>query len=158
MNPVDSLPVIAEISIGLVGFSAVVAVLRRPDDLIPSLFLLGYSSATLILALLPFLFTAMGAEPEGRWQLSSAAMFLCGLPGHAAYPQILASLAEDSAPPKSPIIALMVLGFLNTALQLANALGIFGVPRFWPFLLGLLWFLAFCLAVFASLLFLKPSE
>ena len=31
MNPVDSLPVIAEISLGLVGFTAVVAVLRRPD-------------------------------------------------------------------------------------------------------------------------------
>ena len=61
MNPVDSLPVIAEISLGLVGFTAIVAVLRRPDgglvgwELLPSLYLLGYSSATLLLALVPSL-------------------------------------------------------------------------------------------------------
>jgi hypothetical protein len=158
VNPVDSLPVIAEISIGLVGFTAVVAVLRRPDDLFSSLLLLGYSSATLILALLPFLFTAMGAEPEGRWQLSSGAMFLCSLAGFAPYLQIRAALAADSLAPKSRSIAIVVLGLLNAALQLANVFGMFGVPRFWPFLLGLLWYLAFCLAMFASLLFLRPSE
>ena len=65
MNPVDSLPVIAEISLGLVGFTAVVAVLRRPDgglatvNLFRSLHLLGFSSATLLLSLFPFLLTAI---------------------------------------------------------------------------------------------------
>ena len=158
MNPIDSLPVIAEISIGLVGFTAVVAVLRRPDDLLSSLFLLGYSSATLILALLPYLFTAMGAESEVTWRLSSGAMLLCSLAGFVLLPQIRAPLTTDSLASKSLFVSIVVLGFLNAVLQLANASGMLGVPRFWPFLLGLLWYLVFCLTQFAALLFLRPSE
>ena len=30
-------------------------------------------------------------------------------------------------------------------------------PRFWPFLLGLLWYVVFCLAQFANLLFPDAS-
>ena len=59
---------------------------------------------------------------------------------------------------KSRFFALVGLAALNLVLQLANAVGLFGLPQFWPFLLGLLWFLTYCLAQFASLLFMRPSE
>lgn len=165
MNPVDSLPVIAEISLGLVGFTAIVTVLRRPDgglvgwELLPSLYLLGYSSATLLLALLPSLLAAMGCELAATWQISSAAMLLCSLVGFAYNPQRRArlTLAPQTAS-RSLLVAIYVFASLNVVLQLANAAGIFGLPRFWPFLLGLLWYLVFCLTQFASLLFLRPSE
>jgi hypothetical protein len=156
VDPIDSLPVIAEISIGLVGFTAVVAVLRGPNDLVYSLFLLGYSSATLILALLPFLFMAMGADPEARWQLSSDAMLICSMVGFAPYRQVTVALIGLGTKYRS--VAVLVLALLNVVLQLANSFGMFGSPQFWPFLLGLLWYLVFCLVQFATLLFLRPSE
>ncbi len=165
MNPVDSLPVIAEISLGLVGFTAIVTVLRRPDgglagwDLLGSLYLLGYSSATLLLALLPSLLTAMGCELAATWQLSSAAMLLCSLVGFGHNPPRRArATAESPTASRSLLVAIYVFASLNVVLQRANAVGMFGLPRFWPFLLGLLWYLVFCLTQFASLLFLKPSE
>ena len=164
MNPVDALPVIAEISLGLVGFTAVVAVLRRPDgglgtvNLYRSLHLLGYASATLLLALFPFLLTAIGCEPEAMWRISSSAMSLAGAVGFFPSPQQRRSMPLESMAAKSRFAALVGLGALNLILQLANAVGLFGLPQFWPFLLGLLWFLIYCLAQFASLLFMGPSE
>jgi len=178
VNPVDSLPVIAEISLGLVGFTAVVAVLRRPDgglgtiNLFRSLHLLGYASATLLLSLFPFLLAAIGCEPEAMWRISSSAMSLTGVVGLIPSPQqrqsisLATSLGRDamwnrvgeSIAMKSRLFALWGLLALNLVLQLANAVGLFGLPQFWPFLLGLLCFLIYCLAQFASLLFMESSE
>ncbi len=170
MNPVDSLPVIAEISLGLVGFTAVVAVLRRPDgglgtvNLFRSLHLLGYASATLLLSLFPFLLRAIGCEPEAMWRISSSAMSLAGVVGFIPSPQrrrsisLGQSILPKSMAMKSRFVALLGLLALNLVLQLANAVGLFGLPQFWPFLLGLLCFLIYCLAQFASLLFMEPSE
>ena len=174
MNPVDSLPVIAEISLGLVGFTAVVAVLRRPDgglgsiNLFRSLHLLGYASATLLLSLFPFLLTAIGCEPEAMWRISSSAMSLTGVVGLIPSPRQRQSISlrkprdalqlGESIATKSRFFALFGLLVLNLVLQLANAVGLFGLPQFWPFLLGLLCFLIYCLAQFASLLFMEPSE
>ncbi len=174
MNPVDSLPVISEFSLGLVGFTAVVAALRRPDgglatvNLFRSLHLLGYASATLLLSLFPFLLAAIGCEPEAMWRISSSAMSLAGVVGLIPSPQRRQSisvgrfaqiyLSLESSAMKSRFVALLGLLALNLVLQLANAVGLFGLPQFWPFLLGLLCFLIYCLAQFASLLFMEPSE
>ncbi len=170
MNPVDSLPVIAEISLGLVGFTAVVAVLRRPDgglgmvNLFRSLHLLGYASATLLLSLFPFLLTAIGCEPEAMWRISSSAMLLTGVVGLIPSPrrrQLISlgqSISPESMAMKLRFVTLLGLLALNLVLQFANAVGLFGLPQFWPFLLGLLCFLIYCLAQFASLLFMEPSE
>jgi hypothetical protein len=174
VNPVDSLPVIAEISLGLVGFTAVVAVLRKPDgglgtaNLFRSLHLLGYASATLLLSLFPFLLTAIGCEPEAMWRISSSAMSLTGVVGLIPSPRQRQAISlgkprdalqlGESIATKSRFFALLGLLALNLVLQLANAVGLFGLPQFWPFLLGLLCFLIYCLAQFASLLFMEPSE
>ena len=64
----------------------------------------------------------------------------------------------ESIATRSRFFALVGLLALNLVLQLANAVGLFGLPQFWPFLLGLLCFLIYCLAQFASLLFMEPSE
>ena len=160
-NPIDSLTVIAEMSLGLVGLTAIVTILRRPDgdlerlDLVRSLHLLVYSGATLLLALLPSLLTAMNCEPRVTWRLSSAAMILCSLIGFATNPRPRLSVGS---PESTLLVFIYVFASANVALQLANAAGMFGLPRFWPFLLGLLWYLAFCLTQFAGLLFLRRSE
>ncbi len=176
MNPVDSLLVIAEISLGLVGFTAVVAVLRRPDggieptELFRSLHLLGYGSLTLLLALFPYLLTAMGCEAEATWRISSSIMFLTGVvgltstrwldrvAGGPAWQERRKEFSASSLAAKSRVVALLGSSALNTVLQAANAVGLLGEPKFWPFLLGLLWLLVYCLAQFASLLFMRPSE
>jgi hypothetical protein len=163
VNPVDSLPVIAEASLGLVGLTAIVTVLRRPDggfeglDLIRSIHLFVYSGATLLLSLLPALLTAMGCDLPATWRISSVAMLVCSLVGFATNPRPrrpAGSLSADMA----LLIAIYAFAALNVVLQLANAVGVFGLPRFWPFLLGLFWYLVFCLTQFAGLLFLRPSE
>ena len=163
VNPVDSLPVIAEISLGLVGLTAIVTVLRQPGggferyDLLRSLLLLVYSSATLVLALLPSLLTAMGCEGGLTWRLSSGAMLLCSLAGFASNSRVRLWIGPITSR-RSLTAFIYTFGALNAALQLANAAGVFGLPRFWPFLMGLLWYLVFCLTQFASLLFIRPSE
>ncbi len=53
---------------------------------------------------------------------------------------------------------LLLVGALNVLLQLANIVGLFGISQFWPFLFGLLWYVVFCLAMFASLLFRQPGK
>ncbi len=163
VNPFDSLPVIAEVSLGLVGLTAIVTVLRQPGggferyDLVRSLLLLVYSSATLVLALLPSLLTAMGCEGGLTWRLSSGAMLLCSVAGFASNSRARRLVGLETG---SGFLSAFIytFGALNAALQLANAAGVFGLPRFWPFLMGLLWYLVFCLVQFASLLFIRPSE
>ena len=56
------------------------------------------------------------------------------------------------------MIIINVVGALNIGLQIANVAGAFAPPHFWPFLLGLLWYLVFCLIQFAGLLFLRTDE
>jgi hypothetical protein len=159
VNPVDSLPVIAEISLGLVGFTAIVTILRPPDrglvglDLVRSLYLLAYASASLLLALLPSLLTAMGCEPGVTWRLCSATMLVCSLVGFVYNRQSRPRFSVESLTVSgSMLVAIWVLGSLNLVLQFANAAGLFGLPRFWPFLLGLFWYLVFCLMQFAGCL------
>jgi hypothetical protein len=163
MNPVDSLPVIAEASLGLVGLTAIVTVLRRPDggfeglDFIRSIHLFVYSGATLLLSLLPSLLTAVGCDLPTTWRLSSVAMLVCSLVGFATNPRPRLS-AGSLSPDRALLISIYGFASLNVVLQVANAVGVFGPPLFWPFLLGLFWYLVFCLAQFAGLLFFRPSE
>ncbi len=113
--------------------------------------LLGYASATLLLSLFPFLLAAIGCEPEAMWRISSSAMSLTGVIGLIPSPQQrqLISLGRDamrkrfgeSIAMKLRFLALFYLLALNLVLQLANAVGLFGLPQFWPLLLGLLCFL-----------------
>ena len=165
MDPVDTLPVIAEMALGLVGFTAIVAALRRPGaglvgaDLVRSIHLLVYSSVTILLALLPYFLIAIDLEPATTWRLSSAAMMSCSLVGFATNPRprfwrSVGSLSVDWA----ILIAINVFAALNVGLQIANVAGAFAPPHFWPFLLGLIWYLVFCLTQFAGLLFLRPGE
>jgi hypothetical protein len=162
-NPIDSLTVIAEISLGLVGLTAIVTVLRRPDgdldrlDRIRSLHLLVYAGVTLLLALLPSLLTAMDFEPTRTWRVSSGVMIVCSFIGFATNPR---PWARSSFRSSQSILLVFIYLFAsaNVLLQMANAAGAFGLPRYWPYLLGLLWYLAFCLTQFAALLFLRPTE
>lgn len=162
MNPADSLPVIAEISLGIAGFTAIVSVLRQPgggiarQDVVRSVYLLAYASATLLLALLPSLLAAIGFESATAWRLSSGAMALTALPGLGFIPR--GTMLSEAPRHAALIWALVVCGALNLALQLANAAGMLGPTHLWPFLLGLLWYLVFCLSQFASLLFVRPSD
>jgi len=165
VNPVDSLPVIAEISLGLVGLTVIVTVLRRPDGalagaaLVQSLHLLLYASATILLALLPYLLTAMNASTAATWRLCSLIMLLCSVIGFRAnpFPRIW-GLGRPLSTARSVLVAIWVLAFCNAILQLVNAAALLGPPQFWPFLLGLLWYVVFCLAQFGGLLFTKPTE
>ena len=176
MNPVDSLSVIAEISLGLVGFTAVVAILRRPDggigstDLFRSLHLLGYASLTLLLALFPYLLTAMGLSPDATWRIGSATMALTGVVGLTSVDWLdratggpgwqarQREITASSLAARSRVVVLTGIVALNTLLQVVNAIGLLGGPKFWVFLLGLLVLLVYCLAQFASLLFMRPGE
>ena len=72
---------LAEISLGLVGFSAVVIVLRQVRGVERSKFqrfiariLIEFGFACLFLALLPLLLDLLGVSPPRRWQLCCAAL------------------------------------------------------------------------------------
>ena len=86
-------------------------------------------------------------------------MLVCSVTGFVTNPPPTFWRAVESLSlPWALLIAINVFAALNVGLQIGNVAGAFAPPHFWPFLLGLLWYLVFCLVQFAGLLFLRPDE
>lgn len=83
MQAEQALAVLAEVSVAFAGFSGIVSVFRhrRPDqwsdlDRFRFRFMVEFSLATLVLALLPFFLAELGLSERGVWSVSS--VVLCG--------------------------------------------------------------------------------
>jgi len=156
MNESDVLLAMAEVSVALLGFSAIVSVFRqrgdwRPDGRFWSMVAAGIG--TLVFSLLPLPFLFGGVAPTTTWQVCISLLGLYAL-GFSVFltTRFRSDLAATSAP--SPPIFLLLLGgsVFAGAFLLLSVPGYLGEPRFWVFLVGLIWFQVVTAVFFVRLL------
>jgi hypothetical protein len=161
MQGSDALVVIAEISLGLAGFSGIVLVLARrapsPWDSWRTLSLLGASFGALLLSLIPFGLHFSGVPAPALWRLSSGAMVLYYLAFIAPSFVLLLRLEKSQLPYYWIVGVVASAGSAgNALLQLLNALAIGFSGNLAVFFWGLVWFVFYSAAQFALILFVRP--
>ncbi len=161
----DLLQTIAEIAIALTGFTGVVAVLGergrgkwRAVDLFRFSNLLMTSIAVLFLAFVPILIHKLGAPELTAWRLSSgmaAAYILVAVTrGRSIRRLPQDEQVEIHRPVLGALLAIHAAVFL---LLVASGLGVAYSGESGPFLVGLVWLLAFSVFSFVRLLLLLQA-
>lgn len=153
----------AEVAVGLAGFSGVVTAFSRtrdfpPEDRVRFLMLVGGTFFVILLALVPFLLELGGMPESETWRWSSGA-WLLGLVG--CIPLLVAGrriIMRRGRPAPGWSISLIVAVSLSAALaQLGNVLGWPYAPGPVPFLLGLVAGLVGSGAIFVYLVLIRPE-
>jgi hypothetical protein len=158
MGQAETLTAIAELSLGLAGFSAIVIALGERSaqasvSRLAVVFLLTASFVTLFLALAPLVFAALGLSEAGSFRASSAVMAVVAI----VWLAILAPagfrenvLGRKNMPVFTPI-ALSLAG-ANIILQTLSAAGFIDANPFGIYLLGLFFYLLGAAATFFQIL------
>lgn len=163
MTGEHALLLIAEISVGLAGFSGIVLVLARRQaiswDAWRTLSLLGYSFGALLLSLLPLALSFSGVSEPHVWRLASGAMALHGTAISVAMVRLLRNLDASQLPYYRPVALTQSLGtVLNTVVQLLNLLAFILPGTLAPFFWGLLWLILGAAVQFVLILFVRPRN
>jgi hypothetical protein len=165
VEPTGPLTTIAQIAVGLAGFTGIaIAFTRRPGELTP---LEGYrlailfatSLGALFLALIPFGFGLVGVRDSTLWRISSA-LFVAFEAGLLIYlvPRTLRFLGEAREIFNVRVLTGLAAGHVVAiVLQAVNALGGFRGAESGVFLWGLIWLLFHTALQFARILFIRPS-
>ena len=158
----EALSTIAQIGLGLAGFTGILVALGRTGasfsrpEVLRLLLLLVSSLGAMFLALLPFALHESGVGDAACWRLSSAilAAFVSGALAYLGY-QIQRHRAEFGELFSRTIFVVVTTGSLAIfVLQIANAVGL-GAPRSGPYVFGLLWLLFIASLQFARILFVR---
>jgi hypothetical protein len=165
MEARDELLTIAEISIGIAGFSGVIAAfLQRgglhPLDRIRFVMLFAMAFTTLVLAYTPIVVSHLVDGTSLIWAYSSATMigvwFASVLSGFLF---LIPELRRDpSNNGRIPMVLLAVPSILNLAVQCLNASGWLWVPGFVAYLFGLFVYLYASGLMFVFVIMFRPSE
>lgn len=160
MSEADTLIGIAELSVGLAGFSGVVAALQARDrwnpwDRLRTGSLLAVTLGALVLSLLPVVLDSLGASRELVWRCSSASILGYGLSYVVAIVRATNRVDRNLLPHARHIeIIFVAIGITNIALQILNlAAATFGL-----FFAGLVLCLVYGAIQFAGILFQRPTE
>ncbi len=162
----DSLQTIAEISIGLAGFSGLVVALRKDpgplDDIqkyrLQILFSLSFGA--MFLALLPDTLVNFGVPDERVWFDSSAAIFGCSFL-FIAWWIVSSRRMARIAPEIFNWAAFFTMAAGHTIvllLQLAVMLGLLENRAPGVIALGLIWYLIHAAQQFVRMLFIQPGD
>ena len=164
MRGSDELLTIAEISVGIAGFSGVVAAFLQREQLhqldqarFINLFVVAF--ATLFLAFVPISFSHAGFTGMALWRWSSAAMLVAwllnsGITIFFVYPVIRQYIPGRAR--RIPSAAVAVPSILNLFAQILNLAGWFWEPGFLVFLLGLFVYLYTAAALFVYIVIYRP--
>jgi len=153
----------AEVAIGLAGFSGVVTAFSRtrdfpPEDRVRFLMLVGGTFFVILLALVPFLLELGGMPEVETWRWSSGA-WLLGIVGCS--PLIVAGrriiVRQGRPAPAWSILLVLALSLSAALAQLANVFGWPYAPGPVPFLLGLVAGLVGSGAIFVYLVLIRPQ-
>ncbi len=159
MNGTDALTAVAEISLGLAGFTGIImALYSRAEswsqlDAIRALFLLIAGFGALLLSLLPFALHFLGLAEPTIWRASSVAMLILAF-GYIIVWRRFGSHLEWSEIPYNDVMWWFshIGGTINIVLQSANVL----FAQLGLFFFGLLWLLTIGCVQFAVILYLRP--
>ena len=156
MQEADALYIMAEISIGLAGFSGVVAALHGRDDWHPLdvwrvVNLLLVSFGTLVLALVPVALHSFGITGSPLWRISSGIA--------VAYAVVCVFVVVRYRPDQVSIQPLfLVVPGVIMAVHLLNALAMLIPGIFGAFFTALLMGLAVAGVEFANILLVRPQR
>lgn len=158
LNELDTLFTLAEIAIGMAGFSAIVVLFKRRDsgawaaddaDRFNGMVL--HSIAAAFFCILPSVLDVFTGDPAWTWTLGSA---LLGA-------QVLAHVVIVLRLPSSSLavrISVGSMGLLVVVLQLANAAGLGFAREFGPYLVGVLWHMFQAGLLFVSLIWVRAAD
>ena len=166
MQDTDLLQTIAEIATALAGFTGVVAFLGerargqwRAVDLFRFNNLLTTSIAALLLSFAPILIFKLGAPESAAWRWSSgmtaAILLIVFARGRAILQLPEVEQLEISRPALGALAAIQAATFV---LLVANATGFAYSGESGPFLVGLVWLLAFSAFQFVRLLLMLHAR
>ena len=161
MDGHDELLTIAEIAVGLAGFSGVVAGfiqrggLSAADRLrFTALFITVF--AALVLAFIPIALAYGGFQDESIWRLSSIVMMLVAIAGIVSIPFGVHRVRKEIAPSLLPNILLLVPALINVVVQLMNVGAWIWQPNFVPYLIGMLLCLFEAGLIFVFIVLFRP--
>ena len=156
MQEASALFIVAEVSIGLAGFSGVVAALHGRDDWHPLdvwrvVNLLLISFGTLVLALVPVALHSFGISGSPLWRISSGIGVASGI--------VIAVVSERYRPDPVPIQPwFWAIPVVIMAVQLLNSLAVIIPGIFGAFFTGLLLALVIGGIEFAQILLTRPQR
>lgn len=163
----EALSTIAEVGLGLAGFTGILVALGRTGaafsrpEVLRLLLLLVSSFGAVFLALLPFALHESGVDDAACWRLSSAilAAFTSIALAYLGY-QIQRHRAEFGELFSGTVFVVVTTGSIAiVVLQVGNVVGLGARPRSGPYVFGLLWLLFIASLQFARILFVRgPSE
>lgn len=159
----DVLLTMAQIAVGLAGFSGVVAAFSQTRefpaaDRVRFLYLVGGTFFVIVLAFVPFLLALSGVEEPGLWRWASgvwlAAVLVC-------VPLVLRGrtviLKQGRRAPGWSVLVIFVLALGATTAQAGNVLAWPFLPGPVPFLVGLLVGLIGSGSIFVYLVLIRPD-
>jgi hypothetical protein len=158
MSEAETLTAVAELALGLAGFSAIVIALgersgRISVDRLAVIFLLTASFVTLFLALIPLVLVALGLGESSSFRVSSAAMVIVAIVWLVAL--VPAGFRENVLEPmKESVFTPIALGLAvaNIVLQGVSAAGLIGADPFGIYPLGLFVYLLGAASTFFRIL------
>lgn len=162
MEGSDVLLTLAEIAIGLAGFSGIVAAFSRtrsfpPEDRVRFLMLIGGTFSVVILAFVPFLMLYAGQTEPQIWRWSSA-VFVILWAGCAPLIGIGRKiiLKHGNAAPGWSITLIALLALVAFLLQIGNIAGWPFTPGPFAYVFGLVAGLLGSGAIFVYLVLIRP--
>lgn len=167
MDPTDFLATVAEVALGLAGFSGVMtAFMQRPGRLTDTeayriAVLLGASLGAMFLALVPLALLQFDFDRGRVWQGAAWAMIGYGAIAGTVYLRASRRVARHAPEIFNRVlfIALSIGHVVNLGLQLPGALALAQVESASGlYMVGLLWYLVHAAVQFGRLLFVQPAQ
>jgi len=155
---------IAEISIGIAGFSGVIAAFLQsgglhPLDRIRFVMLFAMSFATLVLAYVPIVVSQFLDEAPQIWAWSSGVMIAVWIASvGSAFYFLIPELKKSTDQGNLPGALLWGPSFLNLAVQALNAGGWLWAPGFVAYLFGLFVYLYASGLMFVLVIMFRPTD
>jgi hypothetical protein len=161
----EALSTIAEVGLGLAGFTGILVALGRSTEtssrpaVLRLLLLLVSSLGAVFLALLPFALHESGVGSAACWRLSSALLAVFTSISLASLGYRIHRHREEFGQLFSGTVFVVVGtgSLVIVALQVANIAGLGALPRSGPYLFGLLWLLFVASIQFVRILFVRPA-
>ena len=165
MNPPETLSTIAEVALGLAGFTGVLVVLgRRPGrfsaaEAFRLVVLLVGSLSALFLSLVPLVLHDFGLAGAHLWRVSSGLMAASVVCSGAFLARPIARFRGSKSEAYSPwVLGSLVTGAVIVLVaQVVNLTGLLGPTSPGPYSLGLLFLLAGGVVQFVRILFVRSS-
>jgi hypothetical protein len=159
----DELLTLAELAIGLAGFSGVVVAFTYRGELeaidrVRFIMLLSIAVSTAVLAFVPFAFAQAASTEAAVWQRSSGVFLVWGIVlGGLIGPRLRRTALESGAAIPVPFLfTVWALTILNLLLQLANTIGSPFTPGPLPYVAGLVIWIVFSAFFFGFLVLFRP--